>query len=49
MTKKLHMGIALAVIAGMPKLNQFSGSNYDPYQRKENWQSNGKRRKPKQR
>ena len=49
MTKKLRMGIALALMAGMPKLNQFSDSSYDPVQRKENWQGNGKRRKPKSR
>lgn len=49
MSKNLKMGIALALMTAIPSPVKYSDSNYDPYQRKEQWQGNGKRKRPKAR
>lgn len=50
MTKKLSMGIALALMTAIPQSSTYSSdSSYDPYQRKEHWKGHGKRKKPKSR
>ena len=49
MSKKLSMGIALALMAAIPTQSVAVHSGHVPYYRKEQWQGQGKRKKPKSR